>query len=261
MGDLILKRGLALIGVLAMACLSGADAVQAADLLQVEGSIVKWPAPSAATTTVITYAVLSEPYLVTRDTRTLSPDNCGSMLPFSGIVAGSAGGNEASSKSELKSAFTAWELVADIKFVEVSEPGLANIVVGAAETPAGPAFANLSLRGERDPKRSTDKALGKASDDAPARPKVSSEGKQIAYIEKAFVCLNPKINWKIGFDGNLEIYDLRHTFMHEIGHTIGLDHPGRSGSVMGFRYDESVRELQSSDISAVQRLYGPPIKN
>ncbi len=250
-------RALALISGLAMACLSGPDAVRAADLLRVQGSIVKWPAPSTTTTTVISYAMLEGPYRVARNTRTLSPDNCGSMLPFSDIVAGSASVSEVSARSELRSAFTAWELVADVKFVEVRDPGLAHIVVGATETPAGPAFANLSLRDGRGAKQSTDKALGGAVDGAPPRSAVSSEGKQAALIEKAFVCLNPKMRWKIGFDGNLNIYDLRHTFMHEIGHAIGLDHPGRSGSIMGFRYDESVREPQSSDIVAAQRLYGP----
>ena len=62
---------------------------------------------------------------------------------------------------------------------------------------------------------------------------------------------------KVGFDGNLNVYDLRYTLMHEIGHAIGLDHPGSSGSIMGYRYDERVRQLQASDISAAQRLYGP----
>ena len=28
---------------------------------------------------------------------------------------------------------------------------------------------------------------------------------------------------KIGFDGNLNIYDVRYTLMHEIGHGIGLE--------------------------------------
>jgi len=46
--------------------------------------------------------------------------------------------------------------------------------------------------------------------------------------------------------------------MHEIGHAIGLDHPDSRGAVMAFRYDERVRDLQPSDIDAVQRLYGAP---
>jgi len=66
----------------------------------------------------------------------------------------------------------------------------------------------------------------------------------------------PEKTWKVGYDGNLEVYDLYFTFLHEIGHTIGLDHPGASGEVMGFRYDERVRDLQDGDIEAVRRLYG-----
>ena len=260
-GDCILVKAIALISVLAMASLSAAGSVWGAYLLRVEGGIVMWPAPAVATTTVITYAMLREPYLVARNARTLSPDNCGSMLPFADIVAGSAEISEDGSKGELRSAFAAWELVADVKFVEVREPGFADIVVGATETPAGRAFANLSLRSGQRAQQFTDKALGGASGSAPSRAAASPEGGGAAFIDKAFVCLNPKMRWKVGFDGNLVIYDLRHTFMHEIGHAIGLDHPGRSGSIMGFRYDESVREPQPSDIIATQRLYGPPVAN
>jgi predicted Zn-dependent protease len=75
-------------------------------------------------------------------------------------------------------------------------------------------------------------------------------------IDQAYVCLNPKSRWKTGFDGNLDVYDLRHTFTHEVGHAIGLDHPDSTGAVMAFRYDERVRDLQPSDIAGVQRLYG-----
>lgn len=260
-GDRSLLRGLALIGLLALAGLAGMDAVRAADLLRVDGNLVKWAPSATGTTTTITYAVLSGPYVVSHGKRTLSPDNCGAMQPFSDIVVSSSDVSEVDSRRELRSAFTAWEEVADVEFVEVGEPRFAHIVVGATETPAGRAFANLSLRGRNGLQQSADKALGGAGDRASAGASVSSDDKPVALIEQAFVCLNPKVRWKIGFDGNLSIYDLRHTFMHEIGHAIGLDHPGRSGSVMGFRYDESVRGLQPSDIAAVQALYGPAKSN
>ena len=71
-------------------------------------------------------------------------------------------------------------------------------------------------------------------------------------IRQSLICLNPEKTWKVGYDGNLEVYDLYFTFLHEIGHTIGLDHPGASGEVMGFRYDERVRDLQDGDIEAVR---------
>jgi hypothetical protein len=60
----------------------------------------------------------------------------------------------------------------------------------------------------------------------------------------------------VGFDGNTRVYDLRYTFVHEIGHAIGLDHPGPSGQVMSFRYDEQHRDLQAGDLNGVTMLYG-----
>jgi hypothetical protein len=75
-------------------------------------------------------------------------------------------------------------------------------------------------------------------------------------IEQALVCLNPHHGWKVGFDGNEDVYDIRYTLIHEIGHAIGLDHPGPSGQVMAFRYTEAFNDLQPGDLRGVQRLYG-----
>jgi hypothetical protein len=177
------------------------------------------------------------------------------MHAFADIVAKSPGITEEKAKNELQAAFRAWESVANIAFVEVTDPRLANIVIGAADDPGGRAFANLSYRSEKGLTPVT-MALGKP--DAPNAQASDREGGDgsIVPIDQAYVCLNPKSRWKTGFDGNLEVYDLRHTFTHEVGHAIGLDHPDSTGAVMAFRYDERVRELQPSDIAGVRRLYG-----
>ena len=53
-------------------------------------------------------------------------------------------------------------------------------------------------------------------------------------------------------------YDLRFTIAHEIGHAIGLDHPGATGQMMAFKYDEHFRQLQSGDIDGVTTHLRPP---
>lgn len=75
-------------------------------------------------------------------------------------------------------------------------------------------------------------------------------------IEQALVCLNPDHDWKVGFDGDENAYDIRYTLIHEIGHAIGLDHPGPSVGVMAFRYTEAFDDLQPGDLRGVRRLYG-----
>ena len=236
-------------------CLCNASSVRAGELLRLEGHLMRW-APEAGGKTVISYSILTGPYHVESDKSILSPSNCAKMHAFAGITANSPGLDEAKVKTELQLALRAWESVANITFAEVADPSRADIVIGAADDPGGHAFANLSYRSAKGVTPVT-MALGKPdASKVEALDKESGDG-SIVPIDQAYVCLNPKMRWKVGFDGNLDVYDLRHTFMHEIGHAIGLDHPGASGAVMAFRYDEGVRELQPSDIAGVQRLYGP----
>jgi hypothetical protein len=180
------------------------------------------------------------------------------MQPFDRIVEASPGITPAAAQQELQRAFSAWQTVADLMFVETTDPERANIIIGADAQQIG-AAANLSFR-DPDPPLETANVrdsheIGAAHDRSPILTR-----HQTVPIHQAYVCLDANWRWKVGFDGNLAAYDLRHTFIHEIGHTIGLDHPGRTGALMGFRYDEHATELQPSDINAVQALYGRPQK-
>ena len=241
--------------VLSVTIGAGADA-DAADLLQVHGANVKWSPPLDGRTTVVSYAVLGGPRAMSSRNAMLSANNCGIMQGLTEAIAASPRLSREIALRELHQAFSAWEKVANIKFVEIADVDRANIVIGATHVPKGKAFANLSLR--RDGARGTiASALGEAGRTAVIAPDAGIANK-VEEIEKAYVCLNANAQWKRGFDGNLDVYDLRHTFTHEIGHAIGLDHPDNAPAVMGFRYDERIPELQPVEIAAAQRLYGAP---
>ncbi len=131
---------------------------------------------------------------------------------------------------ESAEAFRIWEQAAGLRFHRVADAEGADIIIGAQGQPMGRAFANVSY-----------------SDDL-------QDG--VRRIERSLICLNPEQKWKSGFDGDTSIYDLRYTLVHEIGHAIGLDHPGPSGQVMGFRYTEAFSDLQPGDVAGARRLYG-----
>lgn len=243
-----------------MILLCPAGAAIAGQLLRIDGGTVKWPS-SASGPRVVTFAVLTGRFAVTGTSRTLSRDNCSSMRAFASILDNSQAISPVMARNALRAAFAAWEGVANIAFRQVFDLGKANIIVGASDSRRGRAFANLTYarpgNGLSSENGHADKALGgsRASGGQPsALPRQNARPVQ---IQRAYICLSPRARWKIGFDSNLKIYDLRYTFTHEIGHAIGLDHPGKSGAVMGYRYDESVEGLQPSDIEAVRFLYGP----
>jgi hypothetical protein len=192
-------------------------------LLELDGYKVKWGDRKLGVGASISYA-FAKKTLQFDDAR-----NCRELAPIETLLAENI--SMETLARETKAAFQVWERAAGLSFREVSDIRDADIVLGAQGQPSGMAFANVSYARE-----------------------VVEGG--VRAIEKALVCLNPDHKWKVGFDGDEEVYDIRYTLIHEIGHAIGLDHPGPSGQVMAFRYTEAFDELQPGDLLGIQLLYG-----
>jgi hypothetical protein len=192
-------------------------------IIELKGSAVKWGGPQMGTGTTVTYAFATAPVAFSE------ARNCRAMEPIDALLARS-GIDKALYQAEAARAFDAWSAVADIRFTEVSDTEAADILIGAQSKPVGRAFTNVSYA------RSAASAV---------RP-----------LEKSLICLNPEQPWKVGFDGDLNVYDLRYTLTHEIGHAIGLDHPGTTSQVMSYRYEERFATLQPGDIRGATALYG-----
>lgn len=193
------------------------------ELLELDGSRVRWRGNGSDPVTV-SYAFLTKP------AKFAGARNCTGMVPPDQLLRASNISATALRK-EVAAAFRMWEAVAGIRFKETINFETAGILIGAQEQPLGRAFTDVAYNHNN----------GRVSD-----------------IKRSLVCLNPTRPWKIGFDGNKDVYDVRYTMAHEIGHAIGLDHPGRSGQLMSYRYEEHFRDLQAGDIAGAVTLYGSP---
>lgn len=215
-------------------------------LLVLEGSWVKWGAPKWGTGATVTYG------FAVAQVELPSARNCATLLPLDGLER-RMGLPDNRLRAEATGAFAAWSRAANLTFVETPDPAQADILIGVQGKPVGRAFTNVELEsGALAEAPAAERGLV-ATAEPPSRPAAAHS---IRSIRQAVICLNPSAKWKIGFDGNLDIYDLRYTLMHEIGHAIGLDHPGAAGALMGFRYDEKLKGPTVSDSEAAQKLYG-----
>lgn len=185
---------------------------------------MRWLAHAEGKPIILRYAIV--------DREIVDPEaiNCGSMRPPL-VLLERSDIDLTAFRLALSEALQRWESVADIAFEPAESLAKADIVIGEQVKPSGRAYTNVTLA---------------KTWNGPTRP-----------IVAASVCLNPEQPWKVGFDGNLGVYDLVHTLTHELGHAIGLDHPTGRGHVMSFRYDESRTGLSGGDALGVVALYGP----
>ena len=196
-------------------------------MLELGGRKVRWALPADGLPPTLRYSFL------TQAAQFPGARNCDSMLPPEAALEPSRIAT-ADFRREVRAAFSTWEAAAHIKFVETASVGDADILIGADAKARGRAFTNVALHD----------------------PPTGAQSAGIGSIRQSLICLNPRRLWKIGFDGNLDVYDVRFTVTHEIGHAIGLDHPSPAGQLMSFRYVEQEQGLQPGDIAGAVALYG-----
>ncbi|MBA5779457.1 matrixin family metalloprotease [Stappia sp. F7233] len=223
-------------------------------LLQLDGHVVKWGKSNLNAPARITYAFVTSPL------RDGSARNCKAVDRLDDLARRS-GLKPEDIKREAEAAFRLWEDVAGVTFAEARSEEEADILIGQQMQPRGHAFANVRLKDQELATKpggsNNSRGFGERALPEPLPP--IDRDRPVTAIERSTICLNPERPWKIGFDGNADVYDLRYTFAHEIGHAIGLDHYRRDGNLMSFRYSEDFRTPQAGDAAGARTLYGPPL--
>ena len=194
--------------------------------LTMDGDQVRWLAPVNGGAPVLHYAIADR--LIERT----GSVNCRAIRSPAQLLQTSALRRE-DLRRAIKTAAERWAAVTNILFAETADSASADIVIGEQVDAIGFAFTNLTLGAHK-------RGLPRQ-------------------IRGSTICLNPLRAWKIGFDGNLAVYDLVHTLTHELGHAIGLDHPSPRGHLMSFRYSEAMMGLSPGDVRGAQFLYGSPV--
>lgn len=139
-------------------------------------------------------------------------------------------------KNEFRRAAAVWQSVAKINLVEVPDGGQAIGVPGNQQN--DPRFGDIRIAA------------------APQSPSALA----YAYLPPPFnggtragdIVMNATTAWQIN-----TIYDLQTVAIHEIGHSLGLDHSSVATAVMYDSYNGVKQNLTSDDVAGIRSIYGP----
>jgi len=215
------------LGSLVLAAVVTASVADAADfrLLEIGGFRVKWGEPVSGTAAEVSYGFADAPQAF--------PDaaNCGELASISRLA--EASGVRPDRLAALSAAaFEMWSEAASVDFRPARAGETPDILIGAQARPQGIAFANVW----------------------PDRSRAKSG---VAPLVRATICLNPALDWTDDASGPAD-YDFVTVLAHEIGHTLGLDHPGPIGALMGYSDQGDVDWLMQGDIAGARLIYGVP---
>ncbi|HRO13264.1 MAG TPA: matrixin family metalloprotease, partial [Amaricoccus sp.] len=193
-------------------------------LLEIDGLNVKWGEPLMRSGAEVSYgfaaAEVSMPGAI----------NCRALAPIARLAA--AWERDPERLAEIAAeAFGIWSREADLRFRPAAPGEPPDILIGAQGEPDRIAFANVW----------------------------HGTGRQgIAPLTRAAICFNPLVAWSDGEGPDpAGALDLPTVLAHEIGHAIGLDHPGATGALMGYSNQGDIDHLMPGDVAGAVALYGP----
>jgi len=220
------RTGLLRLVATALLATTGAAVADDFRLLKIDGHQMKWGTAQLGTGAEVTYGFATQAHSF--------PDavNCGELAPMD-TMAAPWGGDPLRLDAVAAEAFAIWSIAADLHFRPAATGEAPDILIGAQAKPRRIAFANVWF-------------------DAAA----SEQG--VAPLTQATICFNPALIWDV--EAAPVQLGPRHDFgtvlAHEIGHAIGLDHPGPTGSLMGYQNQGAIEALMPGDVAGAITLYG-----
>jgi hypothetical protein len=212
--------------LVALACIVATPVLSAEyRVLRLDGQMLKWGPPEIGAPAEVSWG------FTTAHEVFANAVNCGWMAPMA-LMSDAWGGDPARLERIAAEAFAMWSGASGIVFRRAAPGQQPDILIGAQAEPRRIAFANVW------------------HDAAAARDGV-------APLRKATICFNPDRAWstRLGLPPK-GAQDFRTVLAHEIGHAIGLDHPGAAGTLMGFADQGPLDGLAPGDAAGVRLLYG-----